>query len=66
MQLIVTSGSVTDLKKALELDPSNKVARVSIIRLEPIVEKKREELKEEMIGKMDSQPLSELLSLKPG
>ncbi|KAG0504312.1 hypothetical protein KC19_N042800 [Ceratodon purpureus] len=46
------NGSVTDLKKALELDPSNKVARVSIIRLEPIVEKKREELKEEMIGKL--------------
>lgn len=47
------SGSIADVKKALELDPSNKVARASIIRLEPIVAKKREELKDEMIGKMD-------------
>jgi len=44
--------ALSDVKKALELDPSNKVARASIIRLEPIVAKKREELKDEMIGKL--------------
>lgn len=46
------NSSVADLKKALELDPSNKAVRASIIRLEPIVAKKREELKDEMISKM--------------
>lgn len=59
------SFSVADMKKALELDPSNKAARASIIRLEPIVAKKREELKDEMIGKMDCQFKSELLCLSP-
>ena len=49
------------MKKALELDPYNKVARASVIRLEPIVAQKREELKEEMIGKMDFLPKSKLL-----
>jgi len=44
--------ALTDMKKAFELDPSNKAAQASIIRLEPIVAKKREELKDEMIGKL--------------
>lgn len=44
--------ALSDLKKALELDPSNKAVRASIIRLEPIVAKKREELKDEMITKL--------------
>jgi tetratricopeptide (TPR) repeat protein len=44
--------ALSDLKKALELDPSNKAVRASIIRLEPIVAKKREEMKDEMIGKL--------------
>lgn len=39
-----------DMKKLLELDPSNDQARRSIHRLEPIAAEKREKMKEEMIG----------------
>ncbi|CAN1340892.1 Tetratricopeptide repeat protein 1 [Linum perenne] len=42
----------TDMKKILELDPSNDFARPSIIRLEPLAAEKREKMKEEMIGKL--------------
>lgn len=40
-----------DLKKILELDPSNSQAQRSIRRLEPLAAEKREKMKEEMIGK---------------
>lgn len=40
-----------DLKKILELDPSNGQARKSIRRLEPLAAEKQEKMKEEAIGK---------------
>lgn len=43
----------TDLKKILELDPSNDQARKGIRRLEPLAVEKREKMKEEAIGKKD-------------
>ncbi|KAL6208604.1 hypothetical protein ACLB2K_019553 [Fragaria x ananassa] len=43
--------AITDMKKILELDPSNDQARKAIRRLEPLAEAKREKMKEEMIGK---------------
>ncbi|RZC50664.1 hypothetical protein C5167_019082 [Papaver somniferum] len=44
--------AVIDMKKILELDPSNSQARRSIVRLEPLAAEKREKMKEEMIGKL--------------
>lgn len=41
-----------DLKTILELDPSNEQAKRSIFRLEPKAAEKREQMKEEMIGKL--------------
>lgn len=38
------------MKKILELDPSNKQAKRTIIRLEPLAVEKREKMKEEMLG----------------
>jgi hypothetical protein len=42
----------TDMKKVIELDPSNQQATRSLLRLEPLAAEKREKMKEEMIGKM--------------
>ncbi|RZC69728.1 hypothetical protein C5167_032873 [Papaver somniferum] len=43
--------AVIDMKKIVELDPSNNQARRSIVRLEPLAAEKREKMKEQMIGK---------------
>ena len=45
-------ATLVDLKKVLELEPENKAAAASIARVEPLAEKKREEMKEEMMGKL--------------
>ena len=42
---------MADMKKILEIDPSNDQARKAIRRLEPLAAEKREKMKEEMIGK---------------
>lgn len=42
-----------DMKKILELDPSNDQARKAIRRLEPLAAEKREKMKEEMIGELN-------------
>lgn len=39
-----------DYKKVAELDPQNKVATANVYKLGPIVEERREKLKEEMMG----------------
>ncbi|KAK7395347.1 hypothetical protein VNO78_15899 [Psophocarpus tetragonolobus] len=44
--------AIADMKKILEIDPSNDQARKTIRRLEPIAAEKREKMKEEMIGKL--------------
>ncbi|KAL5773009.1 hypothetical protein ACOSP7_012625 [Xanthoceras sorbifolium] len=44
--------AIADMKKILELDPSNDQARRTIIRLEPLAAEKREKMKEEMITKL--------------
>ncbi|KAH7657552.1 TPR repeat-containing protein [Dioscorea alata] len=44
--------AIADMKKIMELDPSNDQARRTIQRLEPILAEKREKMKEEMIGKL--------------
>lgn len=44
--------AIADMKKILELDPSNDQVRKSIRRLEPLAAEKREKMKEEMIGKL--------------
>ncbi|CAI7779541.1 unnamed protein product [Closterium sp. NIES-54] len=41
-----------DYKKVLEVDKTNAQARSSVRRLEPVVEERREKLKEEMLGKL--------------
>ena len=46
------SFCLLDMKKILELDPTNEQAKKSIRRLEPLAEEKREKMKEEMIGKL--------------
>ncbi|OVA13128.1 Tetratricopeptide repeat-containing domain [Macleaya cordata] len=43
-----------DMKKIMELDPSNDQARRAVRRLEPLAAEKREKMKEEMIGKLKS------------
>lgn len=45
-------AALTDLRKVVELEPQNKAAIASIARVEPLAEKKRDEMKEEMIGKL--------------
>jgi hypothetical protein len=45
------SDLLVDMKKILELDPSNDQAKKTIRRLQPLAEEKREKMKEEMIGK---------------
>ncbi|GJP30057.1 hypothetical protein CLOM_g22278 [Closterium sp. NIES-68] len=49
---LVRETPATDLKKVLELDSTNAQARSAARRLEPIVEERREKLKEEMLGKL--------------
>ncbi|XP_061370366.1 uncharacterized protein LOC133313067 [Gastrolobium bilobum] len=44
--------AIADMKKILELDPSNDQAGKVIRRLEPLAAEKREKMKEEMIGKL--------------
>ncbi|KAF3949320.1 hypothetical protein ACB098_01G335700 [Castanea mollissima] len=44
--------AIADMKKILELDPSNDQARKTIRRLEPLAAEKREKMKEEMISKL--------------
>jgi hypothetical protein len=39
-----------DMKKVVEVDPSNQQATRSLFRLEPLAAEKREKMKEEMIG----------------
>eukprot|EP00262_Sarcandra_glabra_P004580 TRINITY_DN1568_c0_g1_i1.p1 TRINITY_DN1568_c0_g1~~TRINITY_DN1568_c0_g1_i1.p1 ORF type:complete len:256 (-),score=63.08 TRINITY_DN1568_c0_g1_i1:601-1368(-) len=44
--------AIADMKKIIELDPSNDQARRTIRLLEPLAAEKREKMKEEMIGKL--------------
>ncbi|TKY66078.1 Tetratricopeptide repeat protein 1 [Spatholobus suberectus] len=44
--------AVADMKKILEIDPSNDQAGKTIRRLEPLAAEKREKMKEEMIAKL--------------
>ncbi|OIW07583.1 hypothetical protein TanjilG_08470 [Lupinus angustifolius] len=44
--------AISDMKKTLEIDPSNDQARKTIRRLEPLAAEKREKMKEEMIEKL--------------
>ncbi|GAU30984.1 hypothetical protein TSUD_104980, partial [Trifolium subterraneum] len=44
--------AIADMKKILEIDPSNDQAGKSIRRLEPLAAVKREKMKEEMIAKL--------------
>ncbi|KAK7292997.1 hypothetical protein RJT34_15857 [Clitoria ternatea] len=44
--------AIADMKKILEIDPSNDQARKTIRRLEPLAAEKREKMKEEMIVKL--------------
>ncbi|KAK9076778.1 hypothetical protein SSX86_005112 [Deinandra increscens subsp. villosa] len=41
-----------NMKKILELDPSNYQSRRTLVRLEPLAIEKREKMKEEMMGKL--------------
>lgn len=43
---------LADYKKILELDPSHNEARAAVVRLPPMIEKRNEELKKEMLGKL--------------
>ncbi|BBH08965.1 Tetratricopeptide repeat-like superfamily protein, partial [Prunus dulcis] len=47
--------AIADMKKILELDPSNDQAKKTIHRLGPLAEEKREKMKEEMIGQRTGQ-----------
>ncbi|CAN0873397.1 Tetratricopeptide repeat protein 1 [Linum grandiflorum] len=51
-QYVYGNVAAADMKKILELDPSNDYARPSITRLEPMAAEKREKMKEEMMGKL--------------
>jgi len=44
--------SLADYKKVLELDPGNAAAAAKEAKLQPVVEERREKMKEEMIGKL--------------
>jgi hypothetical protein len=39
-----------DMKRIIEVDPSNEQAKRSLFRLEPLAAEKREKMKEEMMG----------------
>ena len=43
---------LVDAKHILEIEPNNATAKQYVVRVEPIAEKKREEMKEEMISKL--------------
>ncbi|XP_057744371.1 uncharacterized protein LOC130962230 [Arachis stenosperma] len=43
--------AIADMKRILEIDPSNDQARKGICRLEPLAAEKREKMKEEMMDK---------------
>jgi tetratricopeptide (TPR) repeat protein len=45
-------AALMDLKKVVELEPNNTAAIMAQKRIEPLAEKKREEVKDEMIGKL--------------
>lgn len=47
-----TEGALRDAKRAYELDPTNKVARKNVSRLQKIEEERLEKLKEETMGKL--------------
>ena len=42
------------MKKVLELEAGNRAAATAIARLEPIVNEKREKMKDEMLGELNS------------
>jgi tetratricopeptide (TPR) repeat protein len=44
--------ALADAQKVLELDASNSIAQKTVQRLTPVVEERREKLKEEMMGKL--------------
>ncbi|XLR52164.1 hypothetical protein S83_002836, partial [Arachis hypogaea] len=44
--------AIADMKRILEIDPSNDQARKGICRLEPLAAEKREKMKEEMMDKI--------------
>lgn len=44
--------AIADLKKVLEVEPTNDQVRRTLRRLEPLAAEKREKMKEEMIGKL--------------
>ena len=50
MGLMAGSCDVCTAAQVVELQPGNASAAASVRRLAPIVEKKREEMKEEMMG----------------
>lgn len=44
--------ALSDVKKAIEVDPGNTIALAMAARLEPVVNERREKMKEEMMGKL--------------
>lgn len=48
--IAVNWSLLIDMKKVIEMDPSNQQATRSLFRLEPLAAEKREKMKEEMIG----------------
>uniref|UniRef100_J3N3K2 Uncharacterized protein n=1 Tax=Oryza brachyantha TaxID=4533 RepID=J3N3K2_ORYBR len=50
--LVLSFIFISDMKKVIELEPSNEQAKRSLFRLEPLAAEKREKMKEEMIGKL--------------
>ena len=44
--------AIADMKKIIELDPSNQQAKKSLFRLEPLAAEKKEKMKEEMLAKL--------------
>ena len=48
--IAVNWSLLIDMKKVIEVDPSNQQATRSLFRLEPLAAEKREKMKEEMIG----------------
>lgn len=47
-------SNLADMTKILELEPSHDQARRTVMRLKPLADEKREKMKEEMIGKLNS------------
>ena len=44
--------ALMDLRRVLEIEPENTIARASVARVEPLALQKQEEMKEEMMGKL--------------